>query len=202
MTRTSKLIFFLFISITTISFGQKTLTSSPEWAKNNFLVSYYGDYITNPGLQIAFESALLNKIKVKSKVRRGKGTTKFKTKRLELVPSFSFYHDQGSHTAFIPNVAMQYKKVNHHRWLMTVGLGAGLFGNFLANSYEVNGNEVAEPKLGLTSYPAASIHWSFGRVKQNNGKMTGINIGITNQVIFNFNNSIQISPALNLGYRF
>jgi hypothetical protein len=188
------------VSLTTS--GQKTFSEAPKWDNKSQVIGYYGDQVSNPGIFYAYEYALLNKVKSKVKVKRGKNAVKYKTHRLELVPNVSAYIDPQAHYGFIPNVTLQYKKVNHHRWMMNVGVGFGLFANYLPEVYTIDNGLASDPAGLLNTFLAPSVNWSFGRVKNQNGKLNGLDFGIRNHFLLNYNNTVQVAPAVVLGYHF
>jgi hypothetical protein len=183
-------------------FAQKFFQNQPEWDRSSHLLSYYGDMATRPGIFYAFEYAFINSVKTKVKVRRNREVFKYKTRRLELVPNVSFYVHPKSHIGFIPNVSLQYKKINHRRWMMNMGIGIGAFFNYLPDVYTVVDNRVEDPKGMLNHYAAPSIYWSFGRVKNRNNRISSLDFGIKNHFLLDFNHSFQLAPALTVGYRF
>lgn len=194
------LVLFAFFPI--LALGQKKFSSAPSWEKRTMVLGYYGDQVSNPGVFFAYEYALVNNVKTKIRVKRGLNNTKYKTHRLELVPNLTSYWDPQAHIGIVPNLALQYKKVNNRRWMMNTGIGMGAFMNYLPEVFTVNDGQVSERSRQLNSYLAPSINWSFGRVKNNNGKLTGLEFGIRNHFLLGFNNSIQIAPATTIAYRF
>lgn len=184
------------------AYSQRTFASKPEWSTNSWFVGYYGDYVTNPGVQVAWEHAFLNHVKSKSRTKRGLNVLKYKTNRLELRPSFSAYIDGASHSGLVPNLSLQYKRINHHRMLFNLGIGMGIWNAILSNVYDLQGQDITGPTIQVRSYPAPSFHLNIGRVKEKESKIQGWDLGITSQFLWNYNATIQPVPALTFGYRF
>jgi hypothetical protein len=184
------------------SIGQKTFTEAPVWEKGSQIMAYYGDQISNPGLYYAYEYAFVNNVKTKIRIKRGKNRTKYKTHRLELVPNVTTYWDPQAHVGFIPNLSVQYKKINHHRWMMNMGIGMGAFMNYLPEVFTVSDGQVSDAQGQLQTYLAPSFNLAFGRMKQNDGKIQGLSFGIRNHFLLNYNNTIQLAPAIAISYNF
>ncbi|MGR3809043.1 hypothetical protein [Jiulongibacter sp. NS-SX5] len=182
--------------------AQKTFREKPSWQAGGMAISYYGDQVTNPGLSVAYEYGIYSKVKTKTRIKRGQNRVKYKTNRIELVPKLSVYTDPQAHVGILPNLSLQLKRINHHRRVISGGIGLGLFSHFLDNVYEVNDTEVGESKQTLTSYLAPSFHIAIGRVKNKNGRQQGLLFGLNTSLLTGFNNSVQLAPALELGYRF
>lgn len=169
----------------------------------NFTAGYYGNLVVNPGLNFGLEYEFLQKIKTKSKIKRGQQRTKYKTKRLELNPSIGFYMDPGGHLAIFEKLNLQYKKINNHRRVYTIGLGIGYFNSFIQNVYDANEAIIPEdPGIKTRGYFAPEFKIGMGRVKVINKKFKGWYLNASSQFLFNYNCTILPLPAIELGLRF
>jgi hypothetical protein len=194
------LLLFLF---PVFSNAQKVLNSEPDWPKMNFTAGFYGNLVTNPGLNLGLEYGLLEKIKIKSRTKRGNTLTKFKTKRLELNPTIGFYLDPGGHLGVFEKANLQYKKINNHRRTFTVAMGAGYYHSFIRNVYDANETTISENSgIKGRGYFAPEFKMGIGRVKVKNEKVKGWYLNASSQFLFNYNSTILPLPAIELGLRF
>jgi hypothetical protein len=198
-----KKILLLLILTPEFASAQKVLTTEPNWPKMNLTAGYYGNLVTNPGLNFGLEYALLEKIKTKSKIKRGSTLIKYKTKRLELNPTIGFYLDPGGHLAIFKKANIQYKKINNHRRTFTVAMGIGYYHSFIRKVYDADKTTISENSgIKGSGYFAPEFKMGIGRAKVKNDKFKGWYLNASSQFLFNYNSTILPLPALELGLRF
>lgn len=192
---TSLFLFHLLFSL------QTSAQKAPEWLKTQFAVGYYGNLATNPGLAARFEYGFYEKIKNKTKAKRGKSVMKYKTNRLEIAPEIGFFYDRKSSFNTFSHINLQYKRINHHHWLFVPSVGFGGLISFIPNVYDA-GSNFEFKKVASNAYWCPKIGLEVGRLSPTQKGVKGLYLSISSQFLVNYNGGTVPLPAIEIGRRF
>ncbi|MCG8577230.1 MAG: hypothetical protein MI810_20270 [Flavobacteriales bacterium] len=148
--------FFLLICfclIATSVFGQRL--------KPNYVsVSYLGEMITHPGLNISAHY----RIKSWDKKRVKKNDTQIKKDRsINLSPSLKFFYHKRYQNGLSSAINLNYHSLRNGKWTFGTGIGVGYLRTFIPNTFVYNENGTFEKKISGHNYVSSNIFLSWGR---------------------------------------
>ena len=124
-------------------------------------VSYYGNFITHPGVKLGFDWNLLMIEKTKEKKKRIKTIRKI----LLVTPSIAYYSHKASHKGLIISTDLAWRRYCKRMFYREVSLGIGYFRKF--NSGEtwetIDAARVTNINSSSSGYFAPSISFAFGK---------------------------------------
>lgn len=160
MLRSLILLFVLVIS--TEAYSQTPGTR--EW-------SYHFGYLSNnavrPGFNFGIEYGLLESVKLKSRIRKGRGAINM-VKIHQLVAAGNIgvlWHPETS-TSFLNTYTIEYRKTTRRRMQYQLGIGGAYMRSFFPNAYEVDQDgEVYSRPLGSAGYFGPTNFIGYGRYR-------------------------------------
>jgi hypothetical protein len=149
-----KLIFSLFVIISTSSWGQFSIIP------HNVGISYVGETVTHPGgkLSLMYNLAQWNKV---NKSQRGLAKTKRRNTTLNV--NFGGFYHQRFQTGifFLPEI--EFSESNKKGWYWAAGAGAGYLRTIIPDTYEVQDDGTVEAVNAGHNYGMASIYFTYGK---------------------------------------
>lgn len=131
-------------------FGQ---LSNPQSAN----ISYFGEFITHPGLRLGLEYELGSK--TRSRPTKSKETQH----AIQLRPSLGFFFHRRHQTGIFLLPEVGYLRTNQKRRQFGAGLGVGYLMSFIPNVFEVTPEGSVEPTTAVHHFVLASSYVRFGR---------------------------------------
>ncbi|MCK5134518.1 MAG: hypothetical protein KAR19_01925 [Bacteroidales bacterium] len=124
-------------------------------------VSYYGNFVTHPGIKLGFDWNLLMIEKTKAKKKRIKTIKKI----LLVTPSITYYSHKASHKGLIISTDLAWRRYSEKLFFREVSLGAGYFRKFNSGETWETNDDGTVSNIGSTSrgYFAPSISFAFGK---------------------------------------
>lgn len=141
--------------------------SNDQYSKYAVGISYFGNMLWNPGFKCNIEYTLWEKIKEKSRLRKGELKTKIRKRELLLLGNIGFYSDPSINTNLFTAVDIAYRRVGTRRNYWQLQLGPGYFRSFFPETYEVNSDDSVEKvKFPGRSYFAPALSMGYGKELQ------------------------------------
>lgn len=144
--------YFLALSLCLPFWGISQL-SSPQSVN----VSYFGEFITHPGLRLGLQYEL------GSKTRPHPTKSKETCHTIALRPSLGLFFHRRHQTGIFLLPEVGYLRTNQKRRQFGAGLGIGYLMSFIPNVFEVNPEGGVEPTLAAHHFVLASTYVRFGR---------------------------------------
>ncbi len=171
--------------------------------KLNFNASYYGETGWYPGLKIGAEYIIFEKKKQKIKHHKKKGEfTKTKTNQFIITGNLGFYWQPHNYTSVFTNFAILYRHTTNKGFQYNFGISPlGLNSFFFNETYTVSDNgEVKKPFLSARFFYSPSIIVGIGHTMKHKLTAWFLNIHLTS--LLPYNNAVNFSAVLELGFRF
>lgn len=134
-------------------------------------VSYHFGYLSNnavrPGLNVGVEYGLTEWIKLKSKVKPGRGAVNMvKIHQLVVAANLGVLWHPKTSTSLLNTYTIEYRKTSRRRMQYQLGLGGAYMRSFFPNAYEVDEDgEVYSRPLGSAGYFGPNHFIGFGRYR-------------------------------------
>ncbi|GAB5539054.1 MAG: hypothetical protein Salg2KO_11570 [Salibacteraceae bacterium] len=159
-----RVLLFVFHSLVLMHFGMAQTPPSGEITGH---ISYMANNAIRPGVNFGLEYGIADKMVLKSKVKRGKGSMNY-VKAHQIILGLNtgvVWHPETS-TSSISSLTMEYRKTTKRRMQWQLGLGGGYLRSFFPNSYSVNEDGVVSyAPIGSVGYPSVVQFIGYGRYR-------------------------------------
>lgn len=143
-----------------VSFLFAVLFWSNGHSQSRLQLSYFGNWITHPGLRAGIEFDLAEK--EVAKVREGK-PNKMRLHQLMVVPSIGFFTHPGTQSALMLQGDLEYRRTGTRGGLWGASAGAGFMKTFIPNTFSVDENGSVEKVSAGHSYITTKLSLLAGK---------------------------------------
>jgi hypothetical protein len=171
-------------------------------------ISYHIGYLSNnavrPGVNFGLEYGLMDVVKLKSKVKEGRGAINtIKVHQIIAAANLGvLWHPQSS-TSLLNTYTLEYRKTTKRRMQYQIGLGGAYMRNFFPNSYIVNSSgEVSSRTFGGAGYGGLTQFIGYGRYRKDNRAMQWWHMRIGATYLLGYNSFLlpYLTAELRLGF--
>lgn len=193
---------FIFILLLLLSIGSFSQTpGTRSWSCH---VGYISNNAVRPGVNFGVEYGLTEWIKLKSKVKEGRGAINMvKIHQLVAAGNLGFiWHPQTS-LSMLNTYTIEYRKTTRRRMQYQLGIGGAYLRSFFPNAYEVDENgEVYSRLLGSAGYFGPTHFIGYGRYRKfpRTFQWWHFRIGATYLIDYNVFISPYLTAELRLGF--
>lgn len=163
-------------------------------------ISYYGNFVTHPGVKVGFDWNLFLVEKTKQK----KTTTRTIRNLYLISPSVAFYSQKGSHLGLVVMADFAWRHYTKKLFFTETSLGLGYFRKFNSGETWVENEDGSVSNIGNTSrgYFTPSVSFAFGKqFRLKSDQSIEVFTKVNTNLLMDYNTSVVPEFSLELGAR-
>jgi hypothetical protein len=165
-----------------------------------FYVSYYGNFLTHPGIKMGLDWNLFMIEKTKEKRRRPKTIRKV----LLVTPAISYYTHNASHNGLLASTDLAWRRYSKNLFYREISVGVGYFKRYNAGDTWDVMEDGAVTNVGASSrgYFSPSVSLSLGkRFNKQDPSPISVFTKLNSNLLVDYNASMSVELSVELGLR-
>ncbi len=201
MLRARNQFLFVIIWLTSCTW---VMAQTPESRELTYHISFLTNNGIRPGLNLGVEYGLYDLVKMKSKVKRGKGAINM-IKVHQVIAGLNtgvIWHPETS-VSSLNTLTIEYRKTTKRRMQWQLGFGGAYMRSFFPNTYAVfDDDEVSSTLLGSSGYFGPTSFIGYGRYRKESRKLQWWHLRLEATSLLGYNGFFvpYITTQLRLGF--
>lgn len=182
----------------------RTQSQTPDSRELSYHIGYLSNNAIRPGVNFGLEYGLVDAVKLKSKVKEGRGA--INTIRVHQIVAATnlgvLWHPQTS-TSLLNTYTIEYRKTTKRRMQYQLGIGGAYMRNFFPNAYVVDDSgEVSSRSFGSAGYGGITQFIGYGRYRRDSRALQWWHLRIAATYLVGYNSFLlpYLTTELRLGF--